>query len=322
MFLWWSAAPAAAPEDAWIKPKADQSILLDIARNGSRWIVVGERGHVLASDDAEKWRQMAVPTRVTLTAVDIDDSGLGIVVGHDATVIRSRDFGETWDRVYEAPEEETPLLDVVIVDEDRIVAVGAYGLYLESSDGGDTWEQRVLEPRELDQSSTPGERIEEEFFYDFHLNDIEVADSGRWYIAAEAGTVYRSDNGGETWLRLPSPYAGSFFGVMPMSGDNLFLFGLQGRLYHSSDAGVRWRRIDTGTDATLSGGVRLDDDKALVVGYAGTVLKNVDGEGNLERIGLANRPALSDARLLANGNLLSVGQSGVRQWTVEALSGP
>lgn len=320
--LWWTTtAPAAAPEDAWIKPKADQSILLDVARYQNRWIVVGERGHVLISDDAENWRQVEVPTRVMLTAVDVNAAGLGIAVGHDATIVRTRDSGETWDRVYEAPGEEAPFLDVVVVNNDRIVAVGAYGLYVESNDGGDSWERVVLEPQDLDEKNEADERGDEEFFYDFHLNDIEIADNGRWYIAAEAGTVYRSDDEGGTWLRLPSPYPGSFFGVLPMSGDNVFLFGLQGRLFHSKDAGVHWSRIDTGTDATLSAGIRISDDKALVVGYAGTVLKDIDDEGNLLRIGLVNRPALSGAYLLQNGNLLTVGQSGVRQWSDETLSG-
>lgn len=321
LFLCWSTAPAAAPEDAWIKPGAEQSILLDIAGNQGRWIVVGERGHVLISDDASSWKQVEVPTRVALTAVDLNDAGLGVAVGHDATVIRTRDSGETWELVYSAPEEEAPFLDVVLVDNDRVVAVGAYGLYIESNDGGDSWEDRLLEPKELDQPAVDGEQDDEEFLYDFHLNDIEIADNGRWYLAAEAGTVYRSDDSGETWLSLPSPYAGSFFGVLPMTGDSVFLFGLQGRLFHSDDAGAHWKRIDTGTDATLSGGVRLGDDKALVVGYAGTVLNDIDANGNLKRIGLINRPALSSAYLLKNGDLLSVGQAGIRRWAADTLSG-
>lgn len=308
---------AAAPEDAWIKPGSAESLLLDIAAAGGRWVVVGARGHVLISDDAENWMQSPAPTRVLLTAVDLDEAGLGFAVGHDATIIRTRDAGTTWERVHHAPEEEAPLLDVVMVDGERVVAVGAYGLYLESNDAGQTWETRTLEPGELDAAEDAADS--DELLYDFHLNDLAIADDGRWYIAAEAGTVYRSDDAGETWLLLPSPYEGSFFGVLPMSGEDVLLFGLQGRLFHSDDAGGKWRRIDTGTDATLSHGLRAGD-KALIVGYAGTVLSGVDARGYTAGTTLPNRPALTAARVLDNGDLLTVGEGGIRRWPARELA--
>jgi len=313
-------ARAAPPEQSWIKPKADQSVLVDIAHRAGRWIVVGERGHVLVSNDAERWRQVPAPTRVLLTAVAFDDSGLGFAAGHDATIIRTRDFGDTWERVYHDPAERAPLLDVAMPGGDRIVAVGAYGLYLESNDGGRSWAQRILEPEELDAAASAARAEDEEFYYDYHLNDIAIADSGRWYIAAEAGNVYRSDDAGESWLRLPSPYEGSFFGVLPMGGERVFLFGLQGRLFHSGDAGAHWTRIDTGTSATLSSGVRLSGGRALLTGYAGILLNGVDADGGLKRVRLTNRPAISDARLLDGGALLTVGDQGLRRWPADLVS--
>lgn len=316
------AARTAPPGHSWIKPKADQSVLVDIANAGERWIVVGERGHVLLSDDALNWRQVRAPTRVLLTAVTLNERGLGFAVGHDATIIRTRDHGESWDRVYHEPEEQAPFLDVILVDDERVIAVGAYGLYTESNDGGETWETRVLEPKELDASAPAAEDGGDEFYYDFHLNDIAIADDGRWYIAAEAGNAYRSDDGGVSWMRLPSPYEGSFFGLLPLNGERILLFGLQGRLFHSDDAGASWTRIDTGTDATLASGLRLPGGRALIAGYAGVLLNDVDPQqGPLSRLRLENRPAVSDAHLLANGDLLTVGDQGIRRWPADILSG-
>lgn len=314
-------AGATPPEHSWIKPKADQSVLVDIAGNGERWIVVGERGHVLVSKDAERWQQVRAPTRVMLTAVAFNDSGLGFAVGHDATIIRTRDHGETWERVYYAPDEQAPFLDVIMAGDGRAVAVGAYGLYVETTDSGQSWAQRVLEPEALEATASASDDGEEELYYDYHLNDIDIAADGRWYIAAEAGNVYRSDDHGATWLRLPSPYEGSFFGVLPMHGERVLLFGLQGRLFQSGDAGASWTRIDTGTSATLASGLRLARGRALIVGYAGMLLNNVAPSGDLTRVRLANRPAISDAWLLEDGDLLTVGGEGIRQWPAEVLSG-
>lgn len=312
-------ARAEAPQAAWIKPGAAQSLIIDIAHDRGRWIVVGERGHILLSDDAKSWKQVASPTRVMLTAVALQ-GGTGYAVGHDATIIQTEDNGATWQEVYHEPEEQAPFLDVVMIDHKRAVAVGAYGLYAETNDGGETWEQSILEPGELEAAGEGVDEGGEEFFYDFHLNDIAIAVSGRWYIAAEAGTIYRSDDDGGSWVRLPSPYEGSFFGVLPLDGDNVLLFGLQGRLFHSDDAGAEWRRIETGVDATLSSGLRLGDGKALIVGYAGIVLNDVDAAAGVKSIRLPNRPALSNAHRLANGDLLTVGESGIRTWSAEVIS--
>jgi photosystem II stability/assembly factor-like uncharacterized protein len=312
------AVRAETADYSWIKPRAHQSVLVSIAAAAGRWIVVGERGHVLVSDDARNWRQVLVPTRVLLTAVTLDERGVGIAVGHDATIIRTSDNGETWHRVYHDQEEQSPLLDVIMVDNDRVVAVGAYGLYVESQDGGQTWEQGFLEPEALDAAS-PDEAGEDELYYDYHLNDIAIAGDGRWYVAAEAGNIFRSDDHGATWVRLPSPYPGSFFGVLPMDEAGVMLFGLQGRLFRSGDGGVTWTRVQTGTDATLSSGLRLGNGRALITGYAGVLLTDVGGEGEPVSVSLSGRPAISDARLLNDGDLLTVGDEGVHRWPAGML---
>ena len=58
-----------------------------------------------------------MPTRALLTAVHMHDERTGWAVGHDAVILRTRDGGETWSLVHEAPEEELPLLDVWFRDE-------------------------------------------------------------------------------------------------------------------------------------------------------------------------------------------------------------
>ena len=50
--------------------RASESLLLGITRAGKRLVTVGERGHVLYSDnEGESWQQGKVPTRQLLTAV-------------------------------------------------------------------------------------------------------------------------------------------------------------------------------------------------------------------------------------------------------------
>ena len=220
---------AAGAEPAVQARLASESLLLDGASAGSRLVVVGARGHVLVSDDGGlKWKQARVPVRALLTAVHMHDKRVGWAVGHDAVILRTGDGGATWSVAHYAPKEERPLLDVWFRDERNGFAVGAYGYFLATSDGGRTWK-----PRTIDKD-------------DFHLNAIVPAGAGRLFIAGEAGAIYRSDDGGSTWRKLPSPYAGSWFSALALDADGLLLFGLRGSMYRSGDGG---RELDAGAHA-------------------------------------------------------------------------
>ena len=290
-------APAGVgAQDAVEAPLAVESLLLDGAAVGSRLIVVGERGHILVSaDGGATWTQARVPVRALLTAVHMHDERTGWAVGHDAAILRTGDGGSTWRMVHHAPEEERPLLDVWFRDERTGFAVGAYGYFLATEDGGDTWTSRTI-----------GED-------DFHLNALVPAGSQRLFIAAEAGVVYRSDDGGETWRKLPSPYAGSWFGALALDEDEVLLMGLRGHLFRSGDAGESWTRVPTGINATLTDAVRLQSGAMLITGLEGTLLSSRDGGRSVSFTRLPSRQGISAALPLADGGVLLIGEFGVRR---------
>ena len=307
IFLPGLVTPAGAgAEEAVAAPLAVESLLLDGAAVGSRLIVVGERGHILvSSDDGASWTQAKVPTRVLLTAVHMHDERTGWAVGHDAVILRTGDGGETWSMVHQAPEEELPLLDVWFRDERAGFAIGAYGYFLATEDGGDTWTSRAVSED------------------DFHLNALvpvtarnpgsQRPQSQRLYIAAEAGVVYRSDDGGETWREMPSPYAGSWFGGLALDDDEVLLTGLRGHLFRSEDAGETWTEVPTGTNATLTGAVRLLSGSIAITGLEGSVLTSDDDGRSVSTRRLPSREGVSAALPLADGGVLLIGEFGVRR---------
>ena len=71
---------------------------------------------------------------------------------------------------------------------------------------------------------------------------------------------------GRHGTELPSPYEGSFFGVLPLEDDVVLLFGLRGHLFRSEDAGESWIEIETGTVAMLTDGIRLPDGRIVITG--------------------------------------------------------
>lgn len=287
----------AAAERSVKSPLASRSLLLDVSARGGQHVAVGERGHILVSrDGGTSWTQADVPTRALLTGVFMQDGRLGWAVGHDQVVVRTRDGGLSWERVNQAPEKERPLLDVWFADSRHGLAVGAYGGLLATSDGGDTWEARPVNGDD-----------------DFHLNQIVSAADGSLYLAAEAGHLYRSEDGGGRWQPLPSPYQGSFFGLLPMTDGSLLAFGLRGHLYRSPDRGRTWKRIETGTEATLTSALQLGPERFVVAGMAGTLLWSDAAKGALRKQEMPNRKAIVALAKGDDRNLLLFGEGGVQR---------
>jgi len=316
-----AAEQPAEPEHAVPAPLAWRSLLLDGVAIDGRMVAVGERGHILLSTDhGTTWHQAEVPTRATLTAVCFHDETHGWVVGHDAVILRTRDGGESWELVHHAPEEERPFLDVWFRNAQEGFAIGAYIFFLKTADGGTTWSEFTI-------TSDEEEVVEDDAFSwedddlvggDFHLNHIARSAAGRLYIAAEAGTVYRSDDDGESWTILPSPYEGSFFGTLPLEGDALLLFGLRGHLFRSEDAGESWQELETAAEEMLTDGRVLQNGEVVIVGLGGTLLRSRDGGRSFTLEQQVERQAIATVLEAGDGGLILIGESGIRKPSARA----
>lgn len=303
VFLVYPVVPAAQevePRAAERVPLADESLILDVVQAGERYVAVGARGHVLTSHDGLEWEQAEhVPVRATLTRAAFSGGRLW-AVGHDTTIISSSDMGRTWSLQHFKPEWERPLLDVHFFDANEGIAVGAYGLLMTTSDGGQSWESSdmvdVMTSEDIDWSEaaesayelaeTPSEEpdVEEEFYdasedfdrgcYEFvecHLNAVLALDRERLMIAGERGYGYRSTDGGATWESFKFPYPGSMFGLLE-TAEGIIAFGLRGHVQLSRNFGDDWELLESGVDATLLGGTLDPNGYPVMVGAGATVL--------------------------------------------------
>ncbi|WP_414705854.1 WD40/YVTN/BNR-like repeat-containing protein [Pseudomonas sp.] len=284
--------------------KASRSLLLDVTHAGKRMVVVGDRGHILYSDDQGKsWTQAKVPTRQLLTAVYFVDEQHGWAVGHDAQILASRDGGATWSKQFEDLKREAPLLDVWFKDTQTGIAVGAYGALLETTDGGQHWEDI-------------SDRLDNEDQY--HLNGItQVKDSGL-FIVGEMGSMFRSSDDGQTWEKLEGPYQGSLFGVVATAQPaTLLAYGLRGNVYRSSDFGTTWAPVALNGERgplefSLSNASLLQDGSLVLVGNGGSVMRSTDDGLTFKVSNRSDRISLSGVAEDDKGDLILVGQGGVR----------
>lgn len=334
-------------------PRVERALLLDATRADGRIVAVGERGFIVhSSDDGQSWSQAETPVSITLTSVSFPTPQKGWAVGHEGTILHSADGGTTWsvqltgqevasqevsaaegfieqlqqqletadeldleDLEYQLDDAQyaledaqeavasggtpNPFLDVWFADEKRGIAVGAYGLLFNTNDGGEHWTIPSVALDNVDK---------------YHYYSLSSPDGQTVYLSGEAGMLFRSEDKGENWVRLESPYEGSFFGILSRpngASGRVVTFGLRGNIFVSDDRGETWQERTTENENTLMGGRFTADGRLVIVGRSGTVLSSDDGGENFSVLYRDDRGSYAAVITGSDGNLIVVGEGGI-----------
>lgn len=315
-----TASTIAIPTPATESSLASKSLLLDISPIGQKKLVaVGQHGHILVSNDGEKWQQANVPVQVTLTSVFFLNDQLGWAVGHDATILQSHDGGLNWQVQQYLPSLEKPLFDVYFKDAQHGIAVGAYGLVFRTIDGGNTWQsefhQEFLLADDIDylnevKAEDEAAYLDEIAFILPHFNGL-VRDGHSLFLLGETGLLAKSDDFGVTWQQFDAFYQGSFFSLARTKNGNVLVAGLRGHVFRSDKASSQWHEIATDTTALLNDIVFANDQRIFILGNNGMLLASTDdGES------FSKRPQQDGKTLIAGvwfkGKLIAVSDVGIK----------
>ena len=304
-------------------PLAARALVNGLARAGERVVAVGQRGHVLWSDDhGQRWQQAAVPVTSDLVAVTFPTAERGWSVGHDGVVLASSDQGRTWQRQldgralgdvlvkhytrlsdakwlaeaqrFAAQGAENPLLDVWFDDARTGWVVGAFGLVLRTIDGGASWEPLL--------HATDNPKA-------LHLYAVRRVGADL-YVAGEQGLLLRLDAGSGRFAALSIPYAGTLFGVL--GNERVVLaYGLRGNVVRSTDRGRSWQAVSAGVPVGLTAGTFDARGRIVLVSQAGHVLASADDGATFAPLKTARaQPAAAVARAGA-GTLVIGGPRGL-----------
>lgn len=321
---------------------AARSVMLSVARAGTRLVAVGERGFIIISDDnGVNWKQVGSPVSLTLVKVRFVNDLDGWAVGHAGVVLHSADGGLSWvrqldgvkgaqleledarqqaaladhdlkaqERLAQAQQlvddgPDKPLLDVLFFNNKDGVVVGAYGLAFATRDGGTTWESirgRIDNPSGL------------------HLYSVQQLGNDI-FLAGEQGILVRSTDSGAHYETLTSPYEGTAFGLQSTANNSLLLFGLRGNAFLSSDRGDSWQKLDTLQSTTLTSGLRLADGSLLLGDESGRLVRYTEGASQVVPLPLAQASYISDMVEAANGGLVISSTRGMLS-SAELVKGP
>lgn len=332
------AEPDALDRPALVNARATGAVLLAVARAGDRLVAVGERGIIVVSDDnGFSWRQAKVPVSVTITNLNFPSPRAGWAVGHSGVVLHTMDGGETWSKQLDGkraaelllsaakalgnpagrhPQRATadaerfvadgpdkPFLDVYFYDDQTGIIVGAYGLFFTTGDGGKTWVPA------MERLENPKGR---------HLYSI-AARNNELFIAGEQGALYRSVDRGKSFTEIKTPYAGSYFFIIPTQFNSALVFGLRGNVYRSDDDYKVWTKTEIGTGSTLTSGVRLDDKSIVITDDTGNMFLSRDEGLSFKRIPKNRLPSLTDIVQAKDGALVLTGVRGITHSNISEI---
>jgi photosystem II stability/assembly factor-like uncharacterized protein len=319
----------------------DKVFLIAITRAGSRLIAVGEHGVITYSDDnGSSWRQSSVPVTVSLTSVGFADALHGWAAGHYGVILHTSDGGVTWQEqlnglranqltlaaaqaavadhsasvgaplavkradAFIAGGADKPFLSVLATSDNDVTVFGAYRMAMKTTDGGKTW---------ADWSLNIADPISHNL-YDAELAGQEI------YIASEAGLVFLSVDGGNTYNQVTPPTDSTLFGILGLGSGKVLTYGVAGRMFASGDAGKTWQTIDLGTSTNLTAAIKLASGKIVLAAEDGRVFVSDGAVTAFKPLPATIPMGLFAITQAANGDVVFAGSNGIASLPASTFS--
>lgn len=188
---------------------------------------------------------------------------------------------------------DKPLLDLIVASTSEVFVVGAFGLALNTIDGGKTWSLRSAE---LDNPK------------DLHLYAVRRRGQAV-AIAGEQGLLLWSDDAGSSFRRVVVPYQGSFFALELPGPKEIVLAGMRGNVWRSADRGGSWHQVQVPSPAAITGSSLRPGGGYVLASQAGQLLA---GNGDvLAPVQGSPLPPLTGVLPVGGQTLLALSVEGV-----------
>lgn len=218
-----------------------------VSGDGGRWWELLSVGVLEDGDYVNGLPWSSVLTHITLDVESPVDSRVLYVTEYGRGVYKSTDGGRTWSLKARGLGENRQAWRTVLLPSGRLILLVARGgiegqgyidggLY-ESDDGAETWRPMAMP----DGANAPNDLV------------FDPASPNRMYLSCwprreggreVGGGVYRTDDGGRTWVRILDEKIHAYAAAVdPHDPSTLFVGTFNSALFRSDDRGGSWRRL-------------------------------------------------------------------------------
>ena len=212
-----------------------------------------------------------------LVTVFFTESKRGYIAGDEGYFAQTTDGGKTWTK--QKIDTSDNINEIYFRNEDNGYIVAGKKMFL-TDNGGRLWREiKIYDPKDF--KGTP------EFL------SIRFADKKRGVIVGSVlnkddevvdSLVMRTDNGGESWYRIPVPFKRELYHLDFVNKDKGWAVGDKGMILATQDGGVNWKVQKAGTDKALFNVDFRDEDEGYIVGAKGAILRTENGGETWEAI--------------------------------------
>lgn len=307
--------------EAVMAPKAQRALLLDITTAGSKLVAVGERGHILVSnDEGSSWKQKPVPVDQMFNAVYFTSEKYGWAAGHDGNVVATVDGGETWTLIRPGIKAQAKLNEIAVKD-----ANAELKRMQELLNSGTTEDPRnnplyagmtieeAVEEAQWQHDSAQGKL--QQAVVPSPLMDIWFKDEKTGFVVGAFGYIFKTVDGGVTWQDLRAKVGNTdnfhFNTIVGTKDGAVFAGGEAGLMVYSLDLGETWQQSDVPYEGSLFTIVSNHDaSKLITTGLRGNTFVSFDRASTWVPMNTGVDYSLACGTIFEGGNVVLAGSGG------------
>lgn len=290
------------------------------------------------------WQFSNSGTSQNLNGVYFVDSSTGWAVGAAGTIIKTEDAGGSWSA--QTSGVATNIQDVKFVGTSTGISVGSSGLILRTTDAitwqsmnnrgdvnslfGVSWSVSTGVVWAVGAAGTVRVSTDSGAFWNNgnpngdipaaqNLRSIFFVSAATGIVVGDAGTLYRTGNGGISWVNISTGATQNLRDVFFVGPSTGFIVGASGVIRKTMDAGISWTSVSS-TSTNFNAVHFVSTDTGWAVGEAGIVVASTDSGNSFFSEASSATVDLNDVYFVSASLGFAVGNSGTIIKSVSASS--
>lgn len=242
------------------------------------------------------WTQLPTGSSSYLTSVFFMNAETGYIGGQDGYLAKTTNGGSNW-QILNPNMPSAFVRDISFPNENTGYICGDNGIIRKTTNGGINWTvvssgnpSGIYSIDAIDQSiffatATNGSVIKSTdggiSFNQFSLTSnqllaLDFISSDTGFVSGQGGVVYKTYNGGQSWIYLDASTLNNFWDIFALNGSDIFLSAYYGTLRKSADGGQNFTNAFA-PNKNFEGMQMLNERIGYVCGLDGVIGKTTNG---------------------------------------------